>query len=344
MRGVKSLRGACSLSECISGVTELHLHLEGSLSVRSAIEIAKLRSHRWAMLTESHLRRSFRYENFLDFLGSIREMCRVLCSVDALERAAYELSHSLARSGVLYAEVYSSPYIFVRWGLKFSDVLRAVDSGYARAESEGGARCMILLDSVRQWGPEAARLVLDLYAADPIPRVIGFGLGGEESIPLEDFRAAFDEVRALGLRAIAHAGECGPPSDVAVALEVLGVERVAHGIRVTEDPVLTQKVAAQRVPFDVAITSNYRTRVVRGVHPIRKLIDAGIVVSISTDDPSLFRTDLPREFRRAMICGGVTRAEQRTIAYDSVTASFAPEDMKRMLRQELDRRFTEPGR
>ena len=322
------------------GITELHLHLEGSLPVATAIEIAKLRNHPWGLLTPAQLRRTFRYASFDDFLAAIREMCRVLADPIALRRAARELSLELRCHDVEYAEVYTSPYIYVRWGLDYSQVLSAVDDGFAEGEAEGGTRCMILLDSVRQWGPEAAHVVLDGLEKTNAPRVIGFGLGGEERVPLKDFTDVFDRVRDLGLRTVVHAGEGTNARDVWDAIDILGVDRVAHGIRAIEDEQLMRTLAERKTPLDLAVTSNYRTRVVTTQpHPVRQLIDAGIVVTLSTDDPSLFRTSLSREYVRARRWGALTVDELRGIAVNGIEASFASELEKQRLRFELDARW-----
>lgn len=322
------------------GITELHLHLEGSLCVESAVEIAALRSHPWGALSAAQLRKRFAFTDFLDFLRSIRDMCMVLASPEALERAAYELSLKLRREGVEYAEVYTSPYIYVRWGLDYGEVLRAVDRGFARAEERGGARCAILLDSVRQWGAEAANKVLDGLEANPVPRTIAFGLGGEERVPLEEFRQVYDRARGMGLRTVVHAGEGTSADDVWKAIDVLGVDRIAHGIRGVVDRELLSTLARRRIPLDLAVTSNYRTRVVTDVpHPIRALLDAGVIVTLSTDDPSLFRTDLPREYVRARRFGQLNDDELRQVAQNGVDASFASEHTKQSLRHLLEQRF-----
>ena len=320
-------------------VAELHLHLEGSLRAASAVELAAARGLPWGELTPRQLQRKFRYASFVDFLYTVRDMAQVLCSYEGLERAAKELSASLSSSGVRYAEVYVSPVIYARWGLDTAEALLAADRGFAAGELEGGARCAILLDSVRHWGTDPAHAVLDAFERSGCTRAIGFGLGGDETTPLAQFEEVVARVRSLGLRPIVHAGETGPAGDVRTAMRTLGVERVAHGIRAVDDPELLAEIRERGVALDVCLTSNYRTGAVRGAHPIRRLLDAGIAVTLSTDDPSLFRTDLAREFRLARRVFGVSGSELATIASNAIEHSFATEETKATLRAELARRL-----
>lgn len=317
------------------GITELHLHLEGSVFPASAIELAKAAGHPWSEETVHSLRRRFRYSGFDGFLLTIREMCSLLCSTAALERTALELSLFLGRFGVGYAEIYVSPYIYMRAGIGYEDAVDAVIAGFELAERAGGARSMILLDSVRQWGPDAALALLEAAAAHPRERVIGFGLGGSETPPLEDFIEAFQRAGSLGLRRVVHAGETGEGDDVRKAVEVLEVERIAHGIRALESPRALALLRESGVALDLAVTSNYRTRVVTGEHPIRRLIDEQITTTLSTDDPSLFRTDPIREYERARRFGRLSGEELYEVARNGIEKSFATEELKDELRREL---------
>jgi len=321
-------------------LTELHLHLEGSLPLGIAIEMAAMRNHPWGMLSVSQLRKSLRFESLNDFLSSVREMCTIIASSEGLQRTARELSLFLAAHRVLYAEVYCSPYIYVRWGMDYHDALGSMDRGFEEGEALGGASCRILLDTVRQWGPEAADVVLGKYLENPIPRVVGFGIGGAEIIDLAEFVPVVTHAREAGLRVTTHAGESGGVEDIWKAIDVLKVDRIAHGIRSVDDPLLLRTLAERRIPLDLAITSNYRTASVRGKHPVRQLLDAGVVVTLSTDDPALFRTDPEREWRRVVRFGGLFPEETLQITRDSIEVSFAPEPVKAVLRSELASRVS----
>jgi aminodeoxyfutalosine deaminase len=322
-------------------VSELHIHLEGSLFPASAVELARSSGHLWSNETPSSLRRRFRYGSFDDFLATIREMCAVLCSPHALERAARELSIFLSLHGVLYAEVYVSPLIYIRWGMSYPEVIGSVRRGFDEAARQGGAACSILLDSVRHWGVEAAEDVIEAARDHPDESVVGFGLGGGETVPLEDFASVFEAARSLGLHTVAHAGETGDATQVIDAIEILGVERVAHGIRALESPAALHLLRHRQIPLDLAITSNYRTGLVRGLHPIRKLVDEGVTVTISTDDPSLFRTDPVREQLRAERFGELSRDELFEVARNAIAVSFASESIKDELYSRLELRRTD---
>jgi aminodeoxyfutalosine deaminase len=192
---------------------------------------------------------------------------------------------------------------------------------------------------VRQWGRDAAEIVLDGAERHRNGRIVGFGIGGEETLDLSEFASVFERARSIGLKTVAHAGEGAGSTEVWKAIDILGVDRVAHGIRAIHDERLLRSLADRKIPLDVAVTSNYRTRVVREVpHPIRTLIDEGVTVTLSTDDPSLFKTDPVREYWRARRLGNLTNEELTRIARNGVDASFADGDRKAALHRKLDER------
>lgn len=318
---------------------DLHLHLEGSLPVETAVRLGRSINHPWGLLTPAELRRTFRYDSFSEFLDRIRDMCRVIAAPGGLILACSSLSLFLRKCGISYAEVYVSPFIYMRWGATWAEVVQQCEAGFSTGEEQGGARCAVLLDTVRQLEAPAAHKILDSWESEPWPRAIGFGIGGEESIPLAAFTDVFARAREMGFRTVAHAGEGSHAGDVRAAIDVLGVDRIAHGIRAVEDEGLLRELAARRTPLDVAVTSNYRTRVVRNTpHPLRTLLDAGLNVSIGTDDPSLFRTWMQREIRVATRAATLSRHEIAQLAGNAVENSFASEAMKEVLRAELTER------
>lgn len=318
---------------------DLHLHLEGSLPVEAAVRLARQIDHPWGSLSPAELRRTFRYDSFAVFLDRIRDMCRVIAAPGGLVLACSSLSLFLAKCGVSYAEVYVSPFIYMRWGATWREVVQQCEDGFAIGEEQGGARCAVLLDTVRQLEAPAAHRILDSWEAEPWPRAIGFGIGGEESIPLSAFRDVFQRAKELGFRTVAHAGEGSTAADVRAAIDVLHVDRIAHGIRAVDDPALLAELADRQIPLDVAITSNYRTRVVKALpHPLRQILDAGVRASVGTDDPSLFRTWMQRELRVAARAARLSDAELETLRRNAIDNSFAPEAVRQQLHIQLSER------
>lgn len=302
---------------------ELHLHLEGSISPTTLVRLSG-RSGRSAFPTVESLRARRSGLDAASFLLLYRDVCRELGRASDYALLARDLVRRLRREGIAHAEVYVSPAIVEKIGLAWPDVVRAIEPVLAAHEAAGRGTVRVLLDSVRHWGPEAAHRVLDLHEATPWPRVAGFGIGGDEvSVPAREFRGVYERVRALSLAPLVHAGEWAGPESVADALEHLRPVRIAHGIRAAEDPALVQRLARLGVPLDVCIASNRATGASArsGDHPALRLLRAGVVVTLSTDDPGLFGTTLRGEYR-ALARLGATEDELRRVAASSLAVAL----------------------
>jgi adenosine deaminase len=245
------------------------------------------------------------------FLLLFADCCRLFAGAGDYAMAAGALARRLVRE-LSHAEVYVSPEIWARFGLEPESVLRAIDAAFADVEARTGRRLRLLLDAVRQWGPESAHRVLDLHARTRLPRVVGFGLGGDErSAPARDFRGVYRRARRLGLSTTVHAGEWAGPESVREALSELSPDRIDHGIRAAEDRRLLDRLARLGTPLCVAPTSNVATGACVGwrSHPLKKLLAAGVAVCLSADDPTLFSTSTASEYRRARSRIGVSDRE-----------------------------------
>jgi adenosine deaminase len=238
---------------------------------------------------------------------------------------ARDLVRRLRRERIVHAEVYVSPAVVERIGLPWLEVRDAVEAVLARHELRGGGRVTVLLDSVRQWGPDAAMRVLDLHEALPWPRARGFGLGGEEaSVPAREFAAVYRRVRRLGLAPLVHAGEWAGPDSVAEALRWLSPVRLAHGFRAAEDGALVRRLAGKGVALDLCLSSNEATgAVASGKHPALALLRAGVPVSLSTDDPGLFGATLRSEFARLARLGASAK-ELEAVRRTAFRKALAP--------------------
>lgn len=282
---------------------ELHLHLEGSVTPATLVRLSARQPRPiFPDLRSVRLRQSGPGD-FHRFLGLYRDVCLCLSRPDDYAAVTRDLAARLHRERIRHAEVYVSPAVIERIGLPWDPVRDAVESVFADHERRGRGTIRVLLDAVRQWGPDAAHRVLDLHQRRPWPRVVGFGLGGHEtSGPARDYARVYARVRKLGLAPLVHAGEWGGPESVIDTLRWLRPVRIAHGIRAAEDPALMRILARKGVALDVCPTSNVATGALPSIpdvaRRVRALLAGGVAVTISTDDPGLFRTTLLGEFRK----------------------------------------------
>jgi len=318
---------------------EIHLHLEGAIDLDTLIAIRARRKRRTDRGDRARLEGLYRHRGFTDFLGHFASLCEELTGPEDLALAATRLAERLAAQRVRYAEVMCSPGIFVRRGIPADEILDAVLEASAAAQARGGPRLQWILDSVRQWGPRAFEPLVE-HAARLRPRgVVGVGIGGDESAwQAQDFAMAYREARRLGLRTTAHAGEFSGPASVWEALDVLGVDRVGHGIRAVEDAVLLKALVERRVPLECCPTSNIATGIVPAweAHPIPRLFRAGVFVTVGSDDPAMFGTTLEGEWEVLHTKLGLPEEDVVRIGRNTIEAAFLGEAERRALLSEFD--------
>ena len=291
-------------SGTFEGLADCHLHFEGSLPPLLVESLARRAGHPLGEPGALAARRDL-IRDPAGFLALFADVCRLFRSPADYADAAAGLAVALAADGVAYAEIYVSPEICERIGVDPEGALEAVDAGFAAAAA-GGCDCRILLDTVRHWGPEAAGRVLDLQERRPRERVVGFGMGGDEAaFPAAAFAGVYARARALGLKTSIHAGEWLGAESVRDALNALRPDRIDHGIAAANDPALLTRLAEERVPLFVAPTGNVATGAVPSLatHPLPRLIDSGVAVALSADDPLLFATSTSGEYRAAAAMG-----------------------------------------
>lgn len=308
---------------------ELHLHLEGSIQPATLLDLARKNRVEPLAADLAGIAERFHYRSLQEFLGVYMACVRVLVDGSDFERLAYELGIELARQQVRYAEVMISPMQYLLRGLDFDELLAGVAAGYTRAERETGIVARTTFDYGRQFGVERAWQALDAACAGKHHGVVAFSIGGDElNHPPEQFREVFAAARACGLRLMAHAGEVVGPASVWGAIDALGCERIGHGIHSIDDPALLIALRERRVMLDISPSSNLATGAVPSLtaHPLRRLFDAGVRVSINSDDPVFFSTTLTDEFRLAVSTFGFTVDELCAVMQDSVQATFLPPD------------------
>jgi adenosine deaminase len=307
-------------------VADCHLHFEGTLPAPFLAVLARRRGHRFADPAVFEAERSA-VRDRRGFLALYAEVCRLFRSPEEYGEAAGAVALSITDGGASYAEVYVSPEIPARFGLDPESCLTQIDHGFREAEKMGAAPCRILLDAVRQWGPEAADRVLDLHEKTRLPSVVGFGLGGDElAAPAAAFAGVYVRARALGLKTSVHAGEWAGAQSLQEALDHLRPDRVDHGVAAVDDAHLLARLAEESTSLWVSPTSNLATGVVGDLaeHPLSRLLDAGVCVALGADDPLLFATTTAREHALVREKLGFGERTMRLLAENSWRAAFCP--------------------
>ncbi|HWT87475.1 MAG TPA: adenosine deaminase, partial [Candidatus Angelobacter sp.] len=308
---------------------ELHLHLEGS--IRPPI-VSELTARHGLRITEGEVRRRYSYTDFLGFLDTFKWVTSFLRNPEDYALIVQDLAEQLLLQNVVYAEVTLSVGVMLlrnqRPERNFEAILRAAEPFEAR-----GLKLFWIFDAVRQFGPDAAQQVVNAARNAASKKIVAFGIGGDElSIPTVAFRSVYESAAALGLHRLMHAGEIGGPEKIREAVELLGVERIGHGIAAIHDPSLMDLLADRRIPLEICPGSNILTGALARQlsqsaasiksHPLPQLLRHGIPVTLSTDDPTMFHTDLATEYRNAHRMG-LSESELTSLLQASFTHAFA---------------------
>ncbi|MCU0816314.1 MAG: adenosine deaminase [Cypionkella sp.] len=317
---------------------ELHLHLEGAAPPAFIRGLAKEKSIDIGGIFDE--RGHYRYKDFWDFLKVYEAATSVLTTPEDYGRLTTAVLEESAASGVIYSETFLSPDFCGGRDLgAWREYLHAMQEAAARAEVQDGITLRAIITCIRHFGPEKARETA-LCAAETVGDfVTGFGIAGDEKAGKPgDFRWSFDCAREAGLRLTAHAGEWGGPESVRAALADLGVERIGHGVRAIEDLALVDELAERGVVLEVCPGSNVALGLYPNwrAHPIGKLYDRGVKVTVSTDDPPFFHTTMEREFAELHAAfdwdEGVFAALNRT----ALDAAFCDADTKARIAKKLE--------
>ena len=322
---------------------ELHVHLEGSVRPQTLRELAQAKGRHGQGVEEWITRRAqsgFRYRNFREFIDAFTAVTLLLETPADYALVTTRLVEWLAEQNVRYAEVTLSAGV-VLWK---KQSLEAVFEAVAAAARERGGRLGVrvnwIFDAIRQFGAEHARKVLEYAGRFRHQGVVAFGIGGDEARgPADLFPDIFREARDLGLHVTAHAGETYGPESVRQAVELLGAERIGHGLAAARDPAVMALLRERGVPLEVCLSSNVATGALARFedHPLPKFLEEGLVVTLSTDDPAMFGTSLVREFELAAANFSLAREQLLRLCENAARAAFLPEEKKRPLLEELER-------
>jgi adenosine deaminase len=309
---------------------ELHLHLEGAIPHEALWELIDKYGGDPQVPTRSHLSERFRYRDFAHFIETWVWKNRFLREQEDFSFLAEAVARDLARQRVIYAEVFFSPADFARHGLGPQSLAEAIRSGLSRVPD---IEVALIADLVRDLGPaQAARTLAEVAEVRTSARIIGIGLGGSEAEhPPELFAEAFKTARDLGFHTTAHAGEAAGSASVWGAIQSLGVERIGHATRAIEDDALVDYLAEHQVPVELCPISNLRTGVIPDLahHPVQRYLEHGLLVSINSDDPTMFGTSLVEEYLQLEQQLGLSRDDVRRLLLLAVASSWLEGDRKR---------------
>jgi adenosine deaminase/aminodeoxyfutalosine deaminase len=306
---------------------ELHLHLEGTVTPETLVELSE--RHPAGRLTLEQASALYRYVDFTGFLMAFKAITERLLTADDYELITWRMTQALAAQGVVHAEVYVSVGVVYYWRrIEFEPLFAGMERARLRAERELGITIFWIFDAVRHFGVEEATRVF--HKAAEMRReygsIIGIGIGGDERrTGAEPFRELYAEARNAGLRLTAHAGETVGPEGIWGALNI-GAERIGHGLSAQYDAELTEVLAERQVPIEICITSNVRTGSCASLpeHPVRRYFDSGLMITLNSDDPTLFGSDLSGEYQLAESEFQFTPEQLRELASNSIEASFLP--------------------
>jgi len=313
---------------------ELHVHLEGSIRPRTLLQLAERNGFELPIQDVQGLRDFYRFRDFPHFIEVYVTITRCLQTQDDYRLIAYEFGADCARQNVRYAEVTFSIFTNVACAnIPWQAILEGLNDGRAQARAEFGVDWRWVFDIARDL-PDTQNQVVEIALAAKDQGVVALGLGGsEKGFPPELFVQSFERARQGGLHSVPHAGELAGPESIWNALRLLHADRIGHGVRCVEDPALADYLREHQVPLEVCPTSNIRLGIFSGyaAHPLRRLWDEGLFITVNSDDPPLFDTDLNHEYEVLVDHFAFTADELEQVSLNALRASFLPQAEKAQL-------------
>ena len=316
---------------------ELHVHHVGSASPRIVAELAE--RHPGTVPSDlDALREFYTFRDFAHFIEVYLAVVDLVRTPEDVRMLTYEIAADMADQRIRYAELTCTPYTNVKAGVPIEAFVEAIEDARVAAERDHGVVLRWVYDVPGEFGVEAAAETVGYLDVAP-STLVGFGLGGPEvGVPRPQFQPYFDAARAAGLHSVPHAGETTGPQTVWDAIRLLGAERIGHGTSSVQDPALLAHLAETGIPLEVCPTSNIATRAVATLeeHPVRAMRDAGVTVTIGSDDPPMFGTWLNKEYEIAAHLLDLDEAGVADLARTGVRSSFADDATKARLLAEID--------
>ncbi|MET8688082.1 adenosine deaminase [Streptomyces sp. NPDC004732] len=307
---------------------ELHLHIEGTLEPELAFALAARNGVELPYADTEELRKAYLFDDLQTFLNLYYSLMAVLRTEADFEELADAYLARAAEQGVRHAEIFFDPQAHTARGVPIGTVVEGLARALDRSEERHGISTRLIMCFLRDKSADSA--LETLTAAEPhLHRIIGIGLDSAEvGHPPAKFRKVYEAAAARGLRLVAHAGEEGPPAYITEALDILGVERIDHGLRCMEDPALVERLVRDRVPLTLCPLSNVRLRTIDVLadHPLPQMLDAGLMCTVNSDDPAYFGGYADDNFLAVREALGLDEERLRTLARNSFEAAFLDRD------------------
>jgi aminodeoxyfutalosine deaminase len=320
---------------------ELHVHLEGAVRPRALLEIARRNRVALPADNEEDLARLYAFTDFDHFIDLWMMTTHAIHTAVDFREVVVAYAEEAAAHGAVYVEGIFTPAERVSGGASWDEVFSGFCDGAAEAKERHGVEVRLTPDIPRSFGLEPALQTVRYSIKYRDRGVVAVGLGGREAeYPPEPFASAFLLAKEGGLGSVPHAGEVAGAASIRGAIDVLHADRLRHGVRAVDDPGLLREIAAREIVCDVCPVSNLRTRVYESLatHPLPAMVEAGVLCSISTDDPAMFDTDLTREYEAAATLGYPARA-----AYGAGVKGALCDEATRAALIETGERFPWPG-
>ena len=338
-----------SLQPFIAGLpkAELHVHHVGSASPRIVSELAARHPDAGVPSDLEGLKDYFTFRDFAHFIDVYLAVVDLVRTPEDIRLLTYEVAREMSEGQNLrYAELTCTPYTSVVRGIAIQAYTEAIEDARVAAERDFGLVLRWIYDIPGESGIPAADATLEYALEHRTDALVGFGLGGPEvGVPRAQFQEHFTRARSAGLRSVPHAGETTGPDTIWESVHLLGAERIGHGCSAAQDPELLAHLADTGIVLEVCPTSNIATRAVDRIedHPLRSFVDAGVTVTINSDDPPMFSTTLNHDYEVAAGLLDLDEQGVADLARAAIAASFAPDDVKTRVRGEIDAYAAQAG-
>jgi aminodeoxyfutalosine deaminase len=318
---------------------ELHVHLVGSASVDTVLDLARRHPDGGVPTERVDLDHFYRFRDFAHFIAVYFAVNGLVRTADDVEALTFGVAGELAAQQVRYAELTVTPDAHLMVGIEPDGLAAALTSARNRAHDVLGIELAWIFDIPGELGVLSGERTIDCVEEFAPPGSVGFGRGGPEvGVPRAQFAGSFARARALGLASVPHAGETTDPETVWESIRELGAQRIGHGIAAARDPELMRYLVDHGIALEVCPTSNLCTRAVADLasHPLPDLIRAGVTVTVNSDDPGMFSTTLNREYALVHESIGLSLDELIELALAAVRVSYCSDELRRRLAAEID--------